>query len=98
MSFEIGNQASDFEIGYSAVSELSVRPDACSEVDPEGCQDAVTERWAGGCGQQVAKATQSSLCAHQINASLTFGVGFAALLSSVLLHMLPDQHKIITAF
>ena len=78
------------------MSGLSVCPDTRSEVDPRGRQDAGTERSAGGCGQQVAKATQSSLSAHQIDVSRVFGVGFAALLSSVLRHMLLDQPKTIS--
>ena len=77
------------------MSGLSVCPDTHSEVSPKGCQDAVTEHSAGGCGQQVAKATQSSLSTHQMNVSWAFGEGFAALPSSVLLHMLLDQPKTI---
>lgn len=59
------------------MSGVSVWPDTRSEDDPKGGQDAVTERSDGGCGLQVAKATPSSLRAHQMNVSWRWG-GFGS--------------------
>lgn len=85
-SFENGNgalkQDSPWHLGW-----------LCAQT-PTQSRSSGTSRcsWAGGCGQQVAKATQNSL----INVSWVCGVGVAALPYPVLLlHMLPERPQFI---
>lgn len=77
------------------MSGLSVCPETRLEEDPEGCQDAAVVHWAVDVAAGSQGNTQSSLSAHQISVSGAAGVGFAASLSSMLLHMLLGQPKAI---